>query len=39
MVIALGKVQEDTSFGLKETLTALYVLAGMFAQWAFGEKK
>jgi hypothetical protein len=34
--IALGKVQQDTSFGLQDILGGLLVLAGGFAHWAFG---
>jgi hypothetical protein len=38
-VIALGKVEEHTSFGLAGIIGALSVLAGGFAQWAFGSDK
>lgn len=38
-IIAIGKVQESTSFGLQYILGALSVLAGGFAQWAFGKQK
>jgi hypothetical protein len=38
-IIAIGKVQESTSFGLQYILGALSVLAGGFAQWAFGKGK
>ena len=36
-LIALGKVELQTSFGLEGILGALGVLAGGFSQWAFGE--
>lgn len=35
-VIALGHVEEKTSFGLMPIITALSALAGAFGQWAFG---
>lgn len=40
-VIALGHVEEKSSFGLQSILGALLTLAGGFAQWAFSssEKK
>lgn len=38
-VIALGKVEMKTSFGLEGIISALGVLAGMFAQWAFAPTK
>ena len=39
--IALGHVEERTSYGLMPLLTTLSTLAGGFAQWAFsiGNKK
>lgn len=37
-VIGLGKVEEATSFGLQSILGGLLVLAGGYAQWAFGDK-
>lgn len=37
--IALGKVEEKTSFGLQYILGALSAMAGGFAQWAFGRKE
>ena len=37
--IALGKVEEHTSFGLQYILGALSAMAGGFVQWAFGAKK
>lgn len=36
--IALGKVEEKSSYGLMPLLTALATLAGSFAQWAFSRK-
>jgi len=38
LAIALGRVEEKTSYGLMPLLSALSVLAGMFAQWAFSAK-
>lgn len=37
LAIALGHVEEKTSYGLKEVLAALGPLSGMFAQWAFSS--
>lgn len=37
-VIAIGHVEEKTSFGLQYILGALSVLSGGFAQWAFGKR-
>lgn len=37
-VIALGKVSEQTSYGLREILAAICVLTGGFANWAFGGR-
>lgn len=39
LAIGLGKVEETTSYGLKEIVTGLLVLSGSFAQWAFGSSK
>lgn len=39
LAIALGKVEEKTSYGLMPLLTALATLAGGFAQWAFSGNK
>ena len=36
-IIALGKVHQETSFGLSEILGGLLVLSGGFAHWAFGD--
>ncbi len=36
--IALGNVEEKTSYGLMPLLTTLSTLAGGFAQWAFNSK-
>lgn len=38
VAIALGHVEERTSYGLMPLLTALATLAGGFAQWAFSRK-
>lgn len=41
-VVAVGKITQESSFGLQEILSGLLVLAGGFAQWAFsssGAKK
>lgn len=38
-VIAIGHVEEKTSYGLQYILGALAVLAGGFAQWAFGKSE
>jgi hypothetical protein len=35
LVIALGKVEEQTSYGLQDILGGLLVLCGSFAHWAF----
>ncbi len=35
VVIALGKVEKDTSHGLELLLGCLATLSGGFAQWAF----
>lgn len=37
-LIALGKVEEHTSYGLSQILGGLMVLAGGFAHWAFQTK-
>jgi len=34
-IIALGKVEAESSFGLEQILGGLLVLAGGFAHWAF----
>lgn len=36
-VIALGHVEEKTSFGLQYILGAISALAGGFCQWAFSK--
>jgi hypothetical protein len=38
IVIALGKVEQQTSAGLNIVLGALAVLSGQFSQWAFSGK-
>jgi len=35
VVIALGKVEQTTSYGLQDILGGLLVLTGSFAHWAF----
>jgi hypothetical protein len=37
--IALGHVEERTSYGLMPILTSLATLAGAFAQWAFATPR
>lgn len=37
--IALGQVEEKTSYGLQEILGSLLTLAGGWAGWAFREQK
>jgi hypothetical protein len=37
-IIALGHVEQSTSYGLNIVLGSLATLAGGFAQWAFGKK-
>ena len=37
-IIALGKVEMSTSYGLNIVLGALCTLSGGFAQWAFNRK-
>ena len=38
-VIALGKVEQATSFGLTYILGGLTSMAGGFVQWSFGSSK
>lgn len=38
VIIALGHVEQQTSFGLQQVLGALAVLSGSFSQWAFSNK-
>ena len=38
-VVALGKVEQSTSYGLAPILTALATLAGAFSNWAFGHQR
>jgi hypothetical protein len=38
VIIAVGKVQQDTSYGLQIVLGSLATLAGAFAQWAFSQQ-
>ncbi len=37
-MIALGHIEEKTSYGLMPLLTTLSTLAGGFAQWAFSHQ-
>lgn len=36
--IALGKVDEQSSYGLHDVLIILATLGGAWTQWAFGSK-
>lgn len=38
-VIALGKVHQETSYGLDYILGGLTMMTGGFANWAFGSTK
>jgi hypothetical protein len=38
-IIALGKVDQSSSYGLDIVLGSLATLAGGFAQWAFGKRE
>jgi hypothetical protein len=38
-IIAIGHVTQEHSYGLPEILGGLLVLAGGFANWAFGESR
>jgi hypothetical protein len=38
VVIALGRVEQTTSFGLQQLLGSFQTLAGAFATWAFTSK-
>ncbi len=38
-VIAVGRVTQEESYGLTDVLGILAVLAGSFANWAFGNRK
>lgn len=38
VMIALGKVEENTSHGLMPLVTALAAIGGNFSAWAFGTK-
>jgi hypothetical protein len=37
-VIALGKVMEESSYGLQIILGCITTLSGGFAAWAFGQR-
>lgn len=36
-IIAIGKVEQNTSYGLDYILGGLTVMCGGFVQWAFGQ--
>jgi hypothetical protein len=38
-LISIGKVHQESSYGLPEILGGLIALAGGFANWAFGESR
>jgi hypothetical protein len=38
-IIALGRVHQDTSYGLDYILGGLTMMTGGFANWAFGSTK
>lgn len=38
VIIAVGNVSEQTSYGLMPIITCLAALCGGFTQWAFGGK-
>lgn len=38
-IIALGKVEQATSYGLLPIITSLATLSGAFANWAFKDPK
>jgi hypothetical protein len=38
LAVALGKVMEESSYGLQIILGCLTTLSGGFAAWAFGSK-
>jgi hypothetical protein len=38
-VVALGRVHQESSYGLDYILGSLATLSGGFAQWAFGHAK
>ena len=38
LAIAIGRVEEKTSFGLQIILGCLTTISGGFAAWAFGSK-
>lgn len=38
-MLALGKIEEKTSYGLMPIITTLSTLAGLFGGWAFREKR
>lgn len=38
VIVALGRVEQSTSYGLAYVLGSLSTLAGGFAHWAFGTE-
>ncbi len=38
-IIAMGKVMEESSYGLQIILGCITTLSGGFAAWAFGRKE
>ncbi len=39
LILALGHVEQNTSYGLSDIIICLSTLAGGFAQWAFSKPK
>lgn len=39
VIIALGKVHQESSYGLGIVLGSIAVLAGQFSQWAFSSRE
>ncbi len=39
LILALGHVEQNTSYGLSDIIICLSTLAGGFAQWAFSKQK
>lgn len=38
-IIAIGKVQQETSYGLRDLISLLGPVIGFWSQWAFSSKK
>lgn len=38
-IIAIGKVQQETSFGLRDIIALLGPVIGFWSQWAFSAKR